>query len=177
MAAKSPLELVNSMTETKQFNPNAPKGVHVRDWVKKNYPYEYQLDRIKYPFTFEELKKAWDEDADNDFYKVASQDGSGFDSDVREEIFNGLVENLGGDYDDYYYKWLGKEKPNARVLANTKKLEQAAVNEEIKNISDRIKGFKDAFANTPVEKIPFAIDDWTDDNFQALFDLVDKSRG
>lgn len=166
MAAKSPLELVTSMTETKQFNPNAPKGVHVRDWVKKNYPTEFQTDLIKYPFTFEELKKAWDEDPDNDFYKVASQDGSGFDSEVREEIFNGLVENLGGDYDDYYYKWLGKEKPNARILNNQKKLEQAANQAQYESLlkkkyPDRYKAVKSGlFKDLSDEDIDKFARDW-----------------
>ena len=91
-----------------------PSGsLHVRDWVKQNYPEEFQLDQIKYPMTFQELYDSWKGGDDDDFYEIASQDGKGFDSDVREEIFNGFVENLGGEYDDYYYKWLGKQNPNS----------------------------------------------------------------
>lgn len=112
--AKNPLELARTIAVKPQGQGGAPKkGVHVRDWVKENYPTEFQLDKIKYPFTFEELNDAWKEDQEGgDFYTIASQDGKGFDSAVREEIFNGLVENLGGEYDDYYYRWLGRDNPN-----------------------------------------------------------------
>ena len=152
--AKNPIELANAIIDTnKKKNPNAPKGVHVRDWVKKNYPDEYQLDKIKYPFTFEELNDAWKEEEDGgDFYTVASQDGSGFDSAVREEIFNGLVENLGGEYDDYYYRWLGRDNPNSLYSKLRKPTSQGYQSKLKAKYPDRYtkihQAYKDSFSDS-----------------------------
>ena len=37
-----------------------------------------------------------------DFYNLVSVDGEGFDSEVREKIFNGLEEATGLDYNVFY---------------------------------------------------------------------------
>ncbi len=151
MAFNNPKELVTKMVADPKKPGPAQQGVHVRDWVKKNYPKEYQLEMIKHPMTFEDLKKAWDEDPDNDFYKVASSDGSGFDSAVREEIFNGMVENLGGEYDDYYYKWLGRDNPNSLYSKLRKPSSKGYQSKLAAKYPDRYKqvsqSFKDSFGS------------------------------
>ena len=153
--AKTGIELANGMildNGNQNKTPGIKQGVHVRDWIKQNYPDEFQTDLIKYPMTFEELNDAWKEDQEGgDFYTVASQNGKGFDSEVREKIFNGLVEHLGGDYDDYYYRWLGRENPNSLYRKLRKPATQGYKSKLATKYPDRYKtisqSFKDSFGN------------------------------
>lgn len=70
---------------------------------------EFQLDQVRDDISFQQL---WDEmQKGNDIYKIASVDGQGFDSDVREKIFSAMADKLGLDYDDIYNTWLGRGKP------------------------------------------------------------------
>ena len=44
-----------------------------------------------------------------DFYEIASVDGTGFDSAVRENIFSGMSDILDIPYDEIYETWLQNE--------------------------------------------------------------------
>lgn len=80
---------------------------NVRNWVKANYPKEFQADLIKENMTFDDL---YDEmKKGGDFYRYASEDGDGFDSAVREEIFEGLSRYHKKPYDHFYNLWLKGE--------------------------------------------------------------------
>ena len=86
-----------------------PKLYSAREYLLDTDPNEFQIDKVRDDIDFKGL---WDEmQKGADFYKIASVDGEGFDSDVREKLFNGMSDRLGLDYDDIYYKWLGRSKP------------------------------------------------------------------
>ena len=71
------------------------------------YPDDYQLDLINPDITFYEL---WGRMQDGeDFYEIASVDGTGFDSAVRENIFSGMSDILDIPYDEIYETWLQNE--------------------------------------------------------------------
>lgn len=103
----------NLVNEMQQFRSGyeKPKLYSAREYMLDNDPNEFQIDKIRDDIDFQGL---WDEmKKGRDFYEVASVDGGGFDSDVREKIFNGMADTLGLDYDDIYYKWLGKPRPKS----------------------------------------------------------------
>ena len=85
---------------------NPAKEANVRAWVKKNYPTEFQTEQIRGDLTFDDLYKAMQSGEAEDFYKYASEGGKGFDSAVREEIFNGMEEYHGKPYDHFYDLWI-----------------------------------------------------------------------
>ena len=90
-----------------------PQLYSLREYLLDNDPDEFQIDRVRDDIDF---KGIWDAmQKDNDFYKLASVDGQGFDSDVREKLFAGMEDSLGLDYDDIYYKWLGKPRPKKQT--------------------------------------------------------------
>ena len=81
-------------------------NTNIKKWVAENYPTEFQIDLIKPDLSFKQL---WEMMKDGkDVYKVASVDGNGFDSAVREEIFNGMSETLNIRYDTIYHTWLNR---------------------------------------------------------------------
>lgn len=86
-----------------------PQLYSLREYLLDNSPDEFQIDKVRDDIDF---KGIWDlMQKGGDFYHDASVDGNGFDSDVREKLFNGMSDSLGLDYDDIYYKWLGRKKP------------------------------------------------------------------
>lgn len=108
---KPKYQLINKSVDKPVGTPT--KGVSVRDWVKKNYPQEYQTDMIRGDLTFDDLGKAMESGDIKDFYSYASEGGKGFDSEVREEIFEGLSKHHGKPYDYYYDLWLNGPKEPA----------------------------------------------------------------
>lgn len=80
----------------------------VKDYIAQEYPTEFQLDRINPDITFGELYKQMRQG--EDFYKLASIDDRGFDSAVREYIFDGISEALGVSYDHIFNLWLHPER-------------------------------------------------------------------
>lgn len=80
----------------------------VKDYISQEYPTEFQLDRINPDITFGELYRLMRKG--EDFYKVASVDGEGFDSAVREHIFDGMSEALDIDYDHLYNLFIHPER-------------------------------------------------------------------
>lgn len=86
-----------------------PQFYSLREYMLDNHPDEFQIDKVRDDIDFKGL---WDlMQKGGDFYHDASVDGKGFDSEVRENLFTGMSDTLGLDYDDVYYKWLGREKP------------------------------------------------------------------
>lgn len=69
---------------------------------------EFQIDQVRDDISLEDLYTAMQNG--DDFYKIASRNGQGFDSAVREKIFDGISRKLGIDYDDIYNTWLGRKK-------------------------------------------------------------------
>jgi len=85
-----------------------------REYLLDNDIDEFQIDRVSDDISLEDIWNAMQKG--EDFYTKASVDGKGFDSAVREKIFEGMADKLGLDYDDIYYQWLGKPRP--KVDAN-----------------------------------------------------------
>lgn len=76
----------------------------LRDAYKIYDPEEFQLDKIRNDITVEEI---WNKMRDGeDFYITASVDGEGFDSAVREGLFNIMEQALNINYDEIYDMWL-----------------------------------------------------------------------
>ena len=83
---------------------NINKDTRVKYYYTLMYPDDYQLDLINPDITFDEL---WGRmQAGEDFYEIASIDGTGFDSAVRENIFSGMSDILDIPYDEIYETWL-----------------------------------------------------------------------
>lgn len=84
------------------------KDMKLRDAYIKYDSDEYQLDRIRDDITIEELWKEMKQG--KDVYEIASVGGQGFDSAVREGLFNIISNALGIDYEVIYDTWLRPEK-------------------------------------------------------------------
>lgn len=80
----------------------------IKDYIAQEHPTEFQLDRINPDITFGELYKQMRQG--KNFYELASVDGEGFDSAVREYIFDGISEVLGVSYDHIYNVWVHPER-------------------------------------------------------------------
>ena len=80
------------------------KDTSLRKAVQIMTPSEYQLDRIRDDISLSQLYDLMKQG--KDVYEVASVDGDGFDSDVREKIFTAMSNSLNIDYDDIYNLWL-----------------------------------------------------------------------
>ena len=86
-----------------------PKFYSAREYMLDRDPDEFQVQDIRDDIDFQGL---WDAMKNGkDFYEVASVNGEGFDSAVREKLFDGMANALGLEYDDVYYQWLGKPRP------------------------------------------------------------------
>lgn len=89
-------------------------------------PEEYQLDKIHPTKTIADI---WSEmQAGEDFYRIASDDGEGFDSAVREGIFEIISKAFKIPYDAVYLTW-----------RNGGKLEESLKNNEIDDFFDKAK--------------------------------------
>lgn len=111
-----------------------------REYLLDNDIDEFQIDQVRDDVSLEDVYNAVKNG--DDFYEYASVNGNGFDSAVREKIFDGISRNLGVDYDDIYNAWLGRGKPikqnpnpkyivdngnpQTRIKNNVKKIEQYA---------------------------------------------------
>lgn len=85
-----------------------PQLYSLREYLLDTDPDEFQIDKVRDDIDFKGL---WDAmQSDGNIYKLASVDGSGFDSDVREKLMIGMSDKLGVDYDDIYNTWLGRNK-------------------------------------------------------------------
>ncbi len=80
----------------------------LRDAYKIYDPEEFQLDLIRNDITVEELWKRMQNG--ESVYVIASVDGEGFDSVVREGIFNIIEQALNIEYDTIYNTWLNPKK-------------------------------------------------------------------
>lgn len=67
-------------------------------------PDEFQLDHLRDDITIEEVWKKMQEG--EEIYEIASVDGKGFDSAVREGIFGLIEKALGVPYEKVYETWL-----------------------------------------------------------------------
>lgn len=79
-------------------------------------PEEFQLDKIHSTKTIADI---WSEmQAGEDFYRVASEDGEGFDSAVRESIFEIISKAFKIPYDTVYMTWRkgGKLEETFKVI-------------------------------------------------------------
>lgn len=75
-----------------------------KDAYKAIAPEDYQLDKIHPEKTIGEI---WNEmQQGGDVYKIASVDGEGFDSAIREQLFIFISDVFDIDYDDVYTTWL-----------------------------------------------------------------------
>lgn len=96
--------LEDNMLDEAVSPKNINKDTRVKYYYTLMYPDDYQLDLINPDITFDEL---WGRmQAGEDFYEIASVDGTGFDSAVRENIFSGMSEILDIPYDEIYETWL-----------------------------------------------------------------------
>lgn len=153
-------EFIDSFFDvTEQLTEAKTKNALVKDWVKENFPDEFQTDLINPDITFYELFAAMRKG--EDFYALASVDGEGFDSDVREKIFNGLEEAIGLDYNVFYNLWLNSEKiksgevvvtPQGKIIAN---LNETTVDVEELSEEDEAKTVKIAPEMTESKTIKF----------------------
>lgn len=87
-----------------------------REYLLDNDLDEFQIDQVRDDIDFKGL---WDAmQKGDDFYKVASVNGDGFDSAVREKIFDAMATKLGLQYDDIYNQWLGRPKGTPSAIDN-----------------------------------------------------------
>lgn len=76
----------------------------IKDAYKSIAPDDYQLDNLNPDKT---IKQIWEEMQDGgDIYDIASVDGKGFDSAIREQLFIFISEAFNIDYDVVYSQWL-----------------------------------------------------------------------
>jgi hypothetical protein len=78
----------------------------VKDWYSRQFPTDTSVINDMSDCTFREI--ADNPDMVYDLINIGQ-------SDVREAIFVALTDITGKDYDYYYYKWLGLEKPVPEV--------------------------------------------------------------
>lgn len=79
----------------------------LRKAVEIMTPDEFQLDRIRDDVTLEDIWRAIKDG--KDFYDEASVDKRGFDSAVREKIFDAITQAFNIDYDRIYDTWLSNK--------------------------------------------------------------------
>ena len=88
----------------------------IKEVYAEMFPEEYQLDKIHPAKTIADI---WSEmQAGEDFYRIASTDGEGFDSAVREGIFEIISKAFKIPYNTVYLTWIndGKLKETFKVV-------------------------------------------------------------
>ena len=96
--------IIDGINDYLVSNEEITKDTSLRKAVQIMTPSEYQLDRIRDDISLSQLYDLMKQG--KDVYEVASVDGDGFDSDVREKIFTAMSDSLNIDYDDIYNLWL-----------------------------------------------------------------------
>ncbi len=79
----------------------------LRNAVELLDPQEFQLDLVRDDISLQQLYDSMKEG--KDVYEVASVNGEGFDSDVRELLFSAISDALNIPYKTIWNVWLGKE--------------------------------------------------------------------
>jgi len=102
-------------------------------------PEEFQLDKIHPTKTIADI---WSEmQSGEDFYRIASEDGEGFDSAVREGIFEIISKAFKIPYDTVYLTWRNGGKLEESFEDEQKAAEERAREETIKKmVKEREEG-------------------------------------
>ena len=162
----------------------------VRKAVEIITPDEFQLDQVRDDLTIADV---WDKmQQGENIYVIASVDGEGFDSDVRETIFNAISEAFHIAYEDVYNTWMGKpinedfnkvdietdtskmtmtSDENGKVTVTTEPIENAVEEVPAETIAPVSTEVEAEIMDAPVEEPEyqdFEIDEFDETEFDSL---------
>ena len=146
-------EFLNRIKSPVSDDVELSADMNLRDAYTAYEPEEFQLDRLRNDIT---LKEVWEKmKAGEDIYELASVDGQGFDSAVREGIFVMLEMVLGIDYDTIYNTWLYPEMKESC----SKEMNESEESDKINMTSEEyLEAVRQGGGWVTVEKIEFDTD-------------------
>lgn len=147
------VEVLNRIKSPVNDDVELSADMKLRDAYTAYEPEEFQLDRLRNDIT---LKEVWEKmKAGEDIYELASVDGKGFDSAVREGIFVMLEMVLGIDYDTIYDTWL---YPEMKESCSKEMNESEEVERIAKTSEEYLDDIRMSGGWAAVEKIEFDTD-------------------